>query len=80
VEPPEEARRIKDVVLKFLCAVHNNNVCTIDIDEMKKEVDQITIHGTFRMRSRLGRSRSVTFRMALDKQNRLISYTRERMA
>lgn len=78
-EPHEEAKRIKDVVLKILCAVHGSNVCTVDFDEMKKEQDRVLLHGTFQTRARLGRSRSVVFKMELDKQNQLISYTRERI-
>lgn len=78
VEPHEEARRLKDVVLKILCAVHGSNVCAVDFDEMKKEQDRVLLHGAFQIRSRLGRTRSVVFTMELDKQNQLISYTRER--
>lgn len=79
VEPPEEVRLLKEVVFKFLCAVHGSNVSTIDIDEVKKEQDQTQIHGRYHVKLRLGRSRSVAFSMVLDKQNQLISYTRGRM-
>jgi hypothetical protein len=77
-EPHEEARKLKDVVLKILCAVHGNSVCSVDFDEMKKEQDHILLHGVFQTRSRLGRTHSVVFTMELDKQNQLISYSRER--
>lgn len=79
VEPPEEVKRLKEVVFKLLCAIHSSKVCTIDIDEVKKEQDQTQIHGRYQMKSRLGRSRSIAFSMVLDKQNQLISYTRGRM-
>lgn len=78
VEPDEEARRLKGVVLKILCAVHGGNVCAVDFDEIKREQDRILLQGAFQMRTRLGRTRSVVFAMELDKQNQLISYTRER--
>jgi hypothetical protein len=77
-EPHEEAGKIKEVVKKILCAVHGNQVCAVDFDEMKKEQDHILLHGIFQIRSRLGRTRSVVFTMELDKQNQLISYSRER--
>lgn len=79
VEPPEEVKKLKEIVLNLLCAVHGSNVCTIDIEEMKKEQDQTQIHGRYHIKSRLGRTRSVSFSMILDKQNQLISYTRGRM-
>jgi hypothetical protein len=79
IEPPEEVKRLKEVVFKLLCAVHGSNVCAIDIDEMKKEQDQTQIHGRYQIKSRLGRTRSVSFSMVLDKQNQLISYARGRM-
>lgn len=79
VEPPEEVKRLKEVVFKLLCAVHSNKVCTIDIDEVKKEQDQTQIQGRYHVKSRFGRSRSITFNMILDKQNQLISYARGRM-
>jgi hypothetical protein len=78
VEPHEEAGKIKEVVKKILCAVHGNQVCAVDFDEMKKEQDRVLLHGIFQIRSRLGRTRSVVFTMELDKQNQLISYSRER--
>ena len=78
VEPHEEAKKLKDVVLKILCAVHGSGVCTVDFDEMKMEQDRVLLHGVFQMRSRLGRARSVVFTMELDKQNQLVSYSRER--
>jgi len=77
-EPHEEAGKIKDVVLKILRAVHGDSVCTVDFDEMKKEQDRVLLHGIFQTRSRLGRTRSTVFTMELDKQNQLISYSRER--
>jgi hypothetical protein len=78
VEPHEEARRLKDVVLKILSAVHGSSVCAVDFDEMKMEQDRVLLQGAFQVRSRLGRTRSVVFTMELDKQNQLISYARER--
>jgi hypothetical protein len=78
IEPQEEAKRLKDVVLKILCAVHGSSVCAVDFDEMKKEQDHVLLHGVFQTRSRLGRTHSVVFTMELDKQNQLISYSRER--
>ena len=78
MEPHEEAGKIKEVVKKILCAVHGNQVGTVDFDEMKKEQDRVLLHGIFQTRSRLGRTRSVVFTMELDKQNQLISYSRER--
>jgi hypothetical protein len=78
VEPHEEAGKLKDVVLKILCAIHGSSVCTVDFDEMKKEQDRVLLHGIFQIRTRLGRTRSVVFTMELDKQNQLISYSRER--
>jgi len=77
-EPHEEAGKIKEVVKKILCAVHGNNVCTVDFDEMKKEQDRVLLHGIFQTRTRLGRTRSIVFTKELDKQNQLISYSRER--
>jgi hypothetical protein len=77
-EPHEEARKLKDVVLKILCAVHGSGVCTVDFDEMKMEQDRVLLHGVFQTRSRLGRTHSVVFTMELDKQNQLVSYSRER--
>ena len=77
-EPHEEAGKIKEVVKKILCAVHGNSVCSVDFDEMKKEQDRVLLHGIFQTRSRLGRTRSIVFTMELDKQNQLISYSRER--
>ena len=78
VEPHEEAGKLKDVVLKILCAIHGSSVCAVDFDEMKKEQDRVLLHGIFQIRTRLGRTRSVVFTMELDKQNQLISYSRER--
>ena len=77
-EPHEEAGRIKDVVLKILRAVHGDSVYAVDFDEMKKEQDRVLLHGIFQTRSRLGRTHSTVFTMELDKQNQLISYSRER--
>lgn len=77
---PEEAQHIKDVVLKFLCTVHNPSVCKIDFDEMKREKDKIAVHGSYQIpKSRLRRARIVTFRMELDNDDHLLSYVRERM-
>jgi hypothetical protein len=78
VEPHEEAGRLKNVVLKILCAIHGSSVCSVDFDEMKKDQDRVLLHGIFQTRSRLGRTRSVVFTMELDKQNQLVSYSRER--
>lgn len=78
-EPPEEVKKLKEVVFNLLCAVHGSKVFTIDIDEMKKEQDQTQIHGRYHIKLSLGRTRSVSFSMVLDKQNQLISYTRGRM-
>ncbi len=78
-EPHEGAKRIKDVVLKILCAIHGDDVCTVDFDEMKMEQDRVLLHGTFHTRTRLGRTRSVVFFMELDKHDQLISYSREKI-
>ena len=75
---PDEAKKIKEVVTNFLKAVHGEAVGNIDFDEMKKEQDRVLLHGTFQTRSRIGRTHSTVFTMELDKQNQLISYSRDR--
>ena len=77
---PDEAKKIKEVVTNFLKAVHGEAVGNIDFDEMKKEQDKISLHGSYQVRSRLGRSRAVTFKMELDNDNHLLLYIRERIA
>jgi hypothetical protein len=77
---PDEAKKIKEIVTKFLLAVHGQAVGSIDFDEMKREQDKITLHGSYQIRSRLARSRSVTFKMELDNDNHLLSYVRETIA
>ena len=74
---PEEAKKIKEVVTNFLKAVHGQAVGNIDFDEMKKEYDKTLLHGAYHIRSRLGRSRSVTFKMELDNDHHLLLYIRE---
>jgi hypothetical protein len=77
--PSEEAKKIKEIVANFLWAVHGHGCCKIDFDEMKKEQDKISIHGSYQIKSRLARSRSITFKMELDNENHLISYVREKV-
>ena len=76
---PEEAKKIKEVVTNFLKAVHGEAVGNIDFDEMKKEQDKTSLHGSYKIRTRLGRSRSIIFKMELDNDNHLLLYARERM-
>lgn len=77
--PCEEVKEIKDIVTNFIWAVHGRDCCNVDFDEMKKEQDKMSIHGSFQIKSRLGRSRVIIFRMELDNDYHLLSYSRERM-